>query len=417
MDQFHLETLVFDKYDIPPPIEGTEEFITQFEWTSYYGPYGKYQKIMKYPITAMRFQYFIQRLIKLGEEEGVIFQFSSDFDEPIIKENKLIGIKVNQNGKKREFIGKLVVDTTGTSALVRRSLPDNFGVEKFKINDDEKMYVIQRHIRWKFPDQPHPGTGQYEESISWLYYKTWVAPHFDPNGNIFGGGQPGGFENTEKAAKIFLSEVAFPPYEIIEVHKATTAYRRSPYSLVGNGFLSLGDSACMSKSFSGEAIEASWRASLIAIDVIDNNLKQNYELSKKNLWRINVDYFRGQGAKLAQLLAQIPVAANMTKKDVCYLFKKDFIFSGRDFTAMWEKLELDMSLGRMLKIIGIFLWGLISRQFSRKALGSMLKYMKISGKIRKHYENFPVDPSKFNGWVKIAEELWRPVEKMRFTLE
>ncbi|MFW9902572.1 MAG: hypothetical protein ACFFDY_14995, partial [Candidatus Thorarchaeota archaeon] len=211
-------------------------------------------------------------------------------------------------------------------------------------------------------------------------------------------------------------EVPFPPYEVLEVHKATTAYRRSPYSLVGNGFFCIGDSACMSKSFSGEAIESSWNVSLIATDVIHATLENNLELSRENLWPINVRFFRNRGAKLAALLAQIPGAANTTKKDVIYLFKKNFIFSGRDFTSMWENLELEISLGRMLKIIGLFLWGLITRQFSKKALGTMLKYMKISGRIRAHYENFPEDPKDFSEWSEKANELWSHVEKMKFTL-
>ena len=329
----------------------------------------------------------------------------------------MVGIKYEKDGKIIEAYGKLIADTTGSSAIVRRSLPNDFGVETFKIEDDEKMYVIQRVIQWKYPDEPHPGTGEYEESISWLYYKTWVAPHFLPNANIFGGGQPGNYENQEKAMKIFLEDVPFPPYDILEVHKATTAYRRSPFSIIGNGFYCAGDSACMSKSFSGEAIESSWNASLIAIDVIDSCLNKNIELSKENLWPINVGFFRGQGAKLAALLSQIPGAANTTKKDVTYLFKKNFIFSGRDFTSMWENLEMDMNFGRMIKIVGLFLMGLLTRRFSRKALSTMIKYMGISGKIRKHYEQFPENPNDFENWVEKAKSLWEPVEKMKYTLE
>jgi len=408
--------MVFDKYKIPPPVEGTDEFITNFKWTSYYGPYGKYQQVMEYPVTAMRFQFFIQRLIYLTEVDGVQFNFSAAFKEPIIKENNLIGVKFEKDGKINEVLGKLIVDSTGSSAVVRQSLPKDFGVETFKIEDEDKMYVIQRVIQWKNPDDPHPGMGKYEESISYLYYKTWVAPHFLPNANIFGGGQPGGYGNQEKATEIFLKEVPFPPYEILEVHKATTAYRRSPFSLVGNEFFCIGDSACMSKSFSGEAIESSWNVSLTASDVIHTTLVKNLELNRENLWPINVLFFRNRGAKLAALLAQIPGAANMTKKDVIYLFKKSFIFSGRDFTSMWENLELDMSFGRMLKIVGLFLWGLLTRQFSKKALGTMLKYMKISGRIREHYENFPETPKDFDDWTEKADGLWRHVEKMKFTL-
>ena len=417
MDQFHLETMVFEKYGIAPPIEGTDEFITNFEWTSYYGPYGEYPQLMKYPVTAMRFQFFIQRLIKLAENDGVQFKFSTLYKEPIIKNNSLVGIICNKEGERLEFGGKIIIDASGSSAIVRRSLTEEIGVETFKIEDDEKMYVIQRVIRWLEPDDPHPGTGEFEESISWLYYKTWVAPHFLPNSNIFGGGQPGGYENAEKAAGIFLKDVPFPLYEVLEQHRATTAYRRSPFSLVGNGFLCLGDSACMSKSFSGEAIESSWSFSLIALKILSNLLDKRLDLSKENMWPINVEYFRDQGAKLAALLAQIPGAANTTKKDVTYLFKKNFIFSGRDFTSMWNNLEIELSFGRLLKIIGLFLWGLITRQFSRKALSTMIKYMGISGKIRKHYENFPEDANNFEDWVEKAERLWEPVEKMKYTLK
>ena len=70
----------------------------------------------------------------------------------------------------------------------------------------------------------------------------------------------------------------------------------------------------------------------------------------------------------------------------------------------------------MVKIVVIFLWGLITRQFSRATLNSMLKYMTISDKIRKHYEKFPEKPEYFDEWVQKAEELWNPVEKMKFTL-
>jgi hypothetical protein len=249
-----------------------------------------------------------------------------------------------------------------------------------------------------------------------MYYKNWIAPHFLSNANIFGNGQPGGFENSEKANKIFLENIKFPPYEILEEHKAKTVYRRSPYSLVGDGFFCIGDSACMTKPFNGEGISLSWAVAKIATDVFNIALKSTDYVSKIKLWDINVQYYRDIGAKLAALLAQIPGAANTTKKEMEYLFKKNIIFSGRDFEDMNHYHELHISFGRMIKIIAIFVWGLITRQFSKLTLNSMLKYMKISNKIRKHYENFPNNSENFDEWVEIAEELWSPVEKMKFIL-
>ena len=127
MDQFHLEKHVFKTYGIPPPEEGTDEFITEFKWTSYYGPYGKFQQVMEYPIIAMRFQFFIHRLIGLAEKDGVNFQFSSEFQEPIIEDNSVVGVITKVNNEAAKFQGKLIVDTTGSNAVVRRSLPEEIG--------------------------------------------------------------------------------------------------------------------------------------------------------------------------------------------------------------------------------------------------------------------------------------------------
>jgi flavin-dependent dehydrogenase len=409
-----MDSFAFEEFGVPPPELGSEEFITTIEQTCHHSPTGKYRRIMNWHNHAMRFPFFIQRFVKIAEADGVKFQFSSKFKKCIFNNGKLVGVIVQQNGKDLEFKGRIIVDTTGSNAIVRSSLPENYGIETFKIADDEKMYVIQRVIRWLKPNEPHPG----KEYISntWMYYKTWVAPHFIANANIFGNGQPGGFQNTEKALEIFLKSIPFPPYEILEQHRATTVYRRSPYSLVGDGFLCLGDSACMTKPFNGEGISLTWSVCRIAAEVIDKALQQNDYILRDMLWEINANYFRKDGAKVAALLAQMPGAANTTKKEMEYLYKKNIIFSGKDFEDMNNYNELRMGFGRMLKIISVFLWGLISHQFSRATIKSMLDSMKIAGKIRNHYEKYPENSNDFDQWVQIAEELWKPVLKMRFSL-
>ncbi len=414
MDQFHMDAYTFDEFGVPPPSPETDEYITSFNITNHYSPSGKIVKKMNWPVIAMRFPFFIQRLIKISEADGLQFEFSSRFKCGIFDKNKLIGIVIKKINEEYEYFGRIIVDASGTNAVVRSSLPENYGIETFNINDDEKMYVIQRVIRWLKPDEPHPGTEA--KSNTWMYYKNWIAPHFASKANIFGNGQPGGYENVEKANKIFLENIHFPPYEILEEHKATTVYRRSPYSLVGDGFFCIGDSACMTKPFNGEGISLSWIVAKIATDVFIKALKSPNYVSKNELWDINIRYYRDIGAKLAALLAQIPVAANTTKKEMEYLFKKNIIFSGKDFEHMNQYHELHINFGRMIKIIAVFIWGLITQQFSRSTLNSMLKYMKISDKIRKHYEKFPENPEYFNEWVQKAEELWNPVEKMKFIL-
>jgi digeranylgeranylglycerophospholipid reductase len=417
MDQFHMAQSSFSKFDIPPPEENSEELISAQEGTTNVSPNFEYLKFMHYPIYAMRFQFFIQRMIKLAKEAGVIFEFEAAYQEGIYEDNILQGVKVFKYDVVLEYYGKLIIDTSGTAAVVRRSLPSNYNVETFGIDDSEKMYVIQRVVRWENPEQNPTKT---EKCISFTYYKTWFAQHFIENANIFGNGQPGSYQNTEQAFKIFNKIYPVPSYTLLEEHRATTTYRRSPYSLVGEAFACVGDSACMTEPHSGEGIKCAWGACVIVVDSIHDELSKDIPpeyISRKALWNVNVQYFRNQGAKLAGLLSQIPDAANLSAKDVNFLFKKDIIFSSMDFEDMNNFYEVKISKKRMAKIAAEFVGGLTTGKISLKAVRSMLSSMKISAAIREHYEHYPDKFLLFPEWRDKAEKLWSKVGKMRFTLE
>ena len=66
---------------------------------------------------------------------------------------------------------------------------------------------------------------------------------FDPDGAILGVGQPGSFRNAELACEDFLKSADIPPFKVIKEELGMTPYRRPPYSLVGDGFLCIGDAA------------------------------------------------------------------------------------------------------------------------------------------------------------------------------
>ncbi|MHA1111549.1 MAG: NAD(P)/FAD-dependent oxidoreductase [Promethearchaeota archaeon] len=417
MDQFHMAQSSFQKYNVPPPEKGSDELIATQEGTSNVSPNFKHQNFMNYPIYAMRFKFFVHRLIKLAKEAGVTFEFEAEYQEGIYEENVLRGVKVLKYDVILEYLGKIVIDTSGTAAVVRRSLPENYHVESFEVGDSEKMYVIQRVVQWEDPEQNPTKT---EKGISFTYYKTWFAQHFIRNANIFGNGQPGGFQNTEKAFEIFNSVYPVPPYKLLEEHRATTTYRRSPYSLVGDAFVCVGDSACMTEPHSGEGIKCAWGACEIIVETIHNQLILEIPpafVSRKALWNINVQYFRNQGAKLAGLLSQIPDAANLSAKDVNFLFKKNIIFGSKDFEDMNKHYELKIDGKRMVKIASTFMGGLLRGKITLKATRSMIGSMKFAGVIREHYEQYPDKFLLFPEWKKKADKLWSKVGKMQFTLE
>jgi flavin-dependent dehydrogenase len=195
-----------------------------------------------------------------------------------------------------------------------------------------------------------------------------------------------------------------------KTERGVTPYRRPPFSLVGDGFLCLGDSACLTKPFSGEGVTSAWTACKIAIDVVDRALSKEGDLAADALWPINVRYFRDQGAKFAAILATVPSAANVTREENSYLFRKDVIFSERDLTEMNRDFEMQLSTGKILRIAGVITLGLLSGSYSLGSLKALLRSVRISGRVREHYERYPDDRAALPAWIDTAEDLWKQAD-------
>jgi len=405
IDGFHFDSNKFEKFGIPEPDKNSQEFVTLKLHGNNRSPFGNYPKDVKYPYHVLRLPFYLKRLAGYAENAGVKIILDADYSGLIIEEGKVIGIHAESADTMLEIHGKLTVDASGINAVVRRSLPDTYGMEKFPVAEDELFYVILKYIKW--------ATEETLEDEGWTFYKTWIAP--SPEGDaILGIGQPLSYENGEYVMEKFLEIIKLPPYEILKEERGSTPYRRPPFSLVADNYLSLGDSACLTKPFSGEGITSGYTAAKIAIDVVERALKSG-DLSRETLWEINVRYFRDQGAKFAGLLAQIPAAANVTMKENEYLFKKDVIFSATDFTSMHENFELKLPTSKIIRIAAVLIWGVMTGRYSIKNLKSLLGGMSISGKIREHYEKYPENPEIFEEWKNKANELWSQLPKMQLS--
>jgi len=193
---------------------------------------------------------------------------------------------------------------------------------------------------------------------------------------------------------------------VVKRTQGRTPYRRSPYSLVGNGFMVMGDAAFQTKPFSGEGVTSSFTACQIAAEAAAEALGTGYT-SRAALWAYNVQYFRDQGAKFASMFVQLPAAAELSRREVDFLFHSDLIFSSEDFEQMNLHYATEMSLGKTVAMGAKLLGGVLSGRFS---WGSLQRLLDVSGratKIRALYERYPEDPGGFDAWVAEAAMLWR----------
>jgi FADH2-dependent halogenase/halogenation protein CepH len=402
LDVFHIDSVKFAEFGVPPPDQESPEFCVILEQGISYSPEGEYPKAVRYPFHVMRLPLFLQRLFTLAESEGVRLEFSTEFSRLLYRDGKISGAVVKREGEEQTVRARLVVDASGINAVVRTTLPPAYGVENFETAPDEKFYVVLRYISWLDPQRPRT-----VDSEGWTFYKAWVAPSYHERGAIIGIGATGSYDHTEEVFREFAAVITLPPHQVDKIERGVTPYRRPPYSVVGEGFLCLGDSACLTKPFSGEGVTSGWTLCKIAADIVDQALREEDYLGSDSLWPINVRYFRDQGAKFAGILATVPSAANVTKRENSYLFKKDVVFSEDDLTEMNRDFELHLTTRKILRIVRVIVLGLLSGSYSFASLKALLRSVRMSGKLRGHYEKFPADRCDFTSWADTAEDLWR----------
>ncbi len=148
------------------------------------------------------------------------------------------------------------------------------------------------------------------------------------------------------------------------------------------------------------------RCRALAAETAGHALKRGNAPGIEDLWEINTRYFRGQGAKFAGLLAQIPGAADIRPEEMEYLFEKDIIFNGRDITAVTRDYELTPSPWEIARMAGWLAWGAASRRFSLRSLRDLLSSVAAADRVARHYRVYPEDPAGFSAWRERAAALW-----------
>jgi len=293
--------------------------------------------------------------------------------------------------------GRIVVDASGIDGIVRTRLPENLGVETDEITTDDTLYVCLE-FRDELGDGVPSGLNFYP------FHKAFWNPSRG-SGAILGIGQPGGYDYAWQRHAEWREEYFGDPGQVLKRTQGRTPYRRSPYSLVGNGFMVMGDAACQTKPFSGEGVTSSFTACQIAAEVAAAALQAD-DVSRAALWPYNVRYFRDQGAKFASMFVQLPAAAELSRREVDFLFHSDLIFSSEDFEQMNLHYATEMSLGKTLSMGAKLLGGIAARRFSWERLRRLLDVSGKAAKIRALYECFPEDPAEFSSWVTEAKLLW-----------
>lgn len=384
LDIFHFTHQSFQDYGLEEAKSGDEEFVRNFDLCYSKSALDNYLKKSFLKVAVMHLQLFIKRLRKTALANGVTFRFGVSYDHLLYDEQKRIKGIAAKSGE--EIFARLVVDASGIPSVVRRSISDPF-IEDFEIGPRDKFYVLLKYVELS------DAKDKVELSTSWPYYKGWIAPQHSANGAIVGVGANLSYDYARKCMAKFERSIPLPNYKLQYEELGCTPYRRPPFSFVTDGFLVIGDAACLTKPMNGEGITSAWVQCTPAAEVVAQALKDGKYPTKEALWKINTLYQRGEGAEFANLRATLIGAVDMSPKDNDYMFKESIVFKSDD-----EEVKGSVT-GKLIK-------GVLTGQFSLKALRSLMKSSSCGQKLEKHYKNYPDNPKDYPAWKKKADKLW-----------
>ena len=343
-------------------------------------------------------------LLQKGEA-GADVVYEASFKNLTYSENgKINGIVYEKDGEEIAVSCRLVADCSGIPAVVRRSLPDDYGIEKFELTPKDIFYVTLRYI-----DFEEKRAERYLRSDFWLYFKAWLAPSGGSDA-LIGMGACGGFDVVEKVYSLFEKTVKLPAHTVTRIEKGRTPYHRAPYSFVSDGFIAMGDAACLTKPNCGEGCTAALALTDIAVDVATKVMANGAYPTREALWSINKRYNDTQGKEFASLMALLGSIIRHSAKANEYLFKKDVIFSCKLLSSMGNGIQLDFA--DYAKTLIFVVVGLVTGRIKPAELKAVIDAIVTSGKLTAHYEKYPETPAGYEAWAKEAELLWAKTGKV-----
>ncbi|MBR2590985.1 MAG: NAD(P)/FAD-dependent oxidoreductase [Clostridia bacterium] len=397
---FHMDEAQMKRFRAPKPVEG-EDFVHSFNFSASRSAWGRWEKYHEHTVNVMKLPEYIKRMTEWAKNYGAQFAYKTAFKELILEQGRVVGAKLIHGSKIITVHAGLVVDCSGITAAVRTQLPNGCVCENFSLQQSDKFYVTVKYISFVRPEKVH-----IRHTISWPYYKVWIAPRETPQGAILGVGANMSYEYGERCLEKFLENIYIPEYTVDKVERGAVPYHRPPYSFVADGFLALGDSACLTKPNNGEGITAAWYLADIAAKEIGKVLWKTKIPTAEDMWKVNVRYQRTQGAAYAELLATMTGAVDCSPRENNYEFRNNLIFKSnlRNQKTDKEQEKKDLIQGLLM--------GVLQGKMRPRTILKLLHYSSIASKIKHHYLEFPEDIHDYPEWKEQADALWASAGSM-----
>lgn len=343
---------------------------------------------------------FGQRLLKEAKGAGAILLDSTIVINSIIENKYVVGVLVKdtETGKESKLNSKVVIDASGHSAVLRKTLPPEFGIEKEV--KDEDVEICYREIRELKKPVSEPGFCKIYLDLQRIpggYY--WIFPKSSTTVNVgLGVSMKKGFPNPKDLFnEVILSMPIFEGSHALTGGGGLVPTRRPISPMVGNGIIIIGDAACQVNPIHGGGIGSSMMGGVRAAEIIDKALEKG-DVSRETLWPYTGIFMELYGAKQAGLDIFRMLLQRLTNKEMNYGMRQRLI-TDEDLlkTSMGEDMKLNITekTSRFFKGIG-----------SLSLLMKLNTTAKLMKEIKELYRNYPSSPEALDEWEEKVQEIF-----------
>ncbi len=343
---------------------------------------------------------FGQRLLKLAVDAGATLLDSTQGIEPILKDNTVIGVSTRdiKTETKVQLQSKVIVDASGFSAVLRKKLPPEMGMDIEVSNEDvEACYREIRQLDGYVTSPDFCEIYLDQNTTPGGYY--WIFPEGETKTNVGVGVRM--TKNFPKPKNQLYSKVLSKPLfegsTIITGGAWCVPTRRPLDCMVGNGVILVGDSACQVNPIHGGGMGPSMRGGMLAGETIVEALKRG-DVTREGLWQYNVRYIQSYGAKQAGLdIFRIFLLQGVSSEEISYGMKYQLITEEDIFkTSMGENVRLNITDAARRALKGLGRLSLLKR---------LRNAARLMREIKALYKNYPESPKGFEEWKKKTHEL------------
>ncbi len=402
-DIVHMGKSEMEQFGLHIPREGDSDFGFYFNGSPAYSPYGNYPKMSDNPemIIGLHKHEYIVKMQDSAANAGAEVLTGAAFTGFIRdKGGKIAGVKYKDASGEHEVLCKIAADCSGIPSVARTMLPDTSTVENFKLTNKDLFHVVLYYILYS---DKAVNPGDYHGFF--LNYKSWSAPCGNEHGAILGIGGSYGYDYAEAIFEDFKKNYKLPDYTVEKIERWVTPYHRAIYSFVDDGFIAMGDAACLTKPNNGEGCTSSLVQGAIAVETIDRLLKANQPLSKENLWTINKQYVEKQGTSFESLRPMLMGFVAPDYDEAEYLFSKDLLYCKKILAS--DGQDMDLTTRDILKMVG----GVVKAVAAGKIKIATVKKLAVGiangSKVTALYKNYPSSPRGYPEWKVEADKLWK----------